>query len=215
MFLPRSCHLSQGVLVCSPTPHHLSWGEETRTPLDCHPEKLACLMAWLNILTGGSQYKSLKPIEHSSWWGRLCYSNDRNRRLEARTAQSSGRKAKPKVSLELPTGGLNLTTELWRWAADLGLAWEWRPKTRRPFSRGVSVFTASKRPTDKIPLKVEVMKTHAKAFWPAVSHQTLSCLRGQVLFLNKQKDVVSWSTQSFQEEPQGTTIRHWGRTHVL
>lgn len=83
-------------------PRHLSWEEETRTPLDCHPGKLACLVAWLNILTGGSQYKSLKPIEHSSWWGRLCYSNDRNRRLEARTAQSSGRKAKPKVSLELP-----------------------------------------------------------------------------------------------------------------
>lgn len=75
--------------------------------------------------------------------------------------------------------------------------------TRRPFSRGVSIFTASKRPTDTIPLKVEVTKTHAKASWPAVSHQTLSCLRGQVLFLNKQKDVVSWSTPELSGRAPG------------
>lgn len=97
---PRSCQEP-----CAPPPH-LSWEEQTRTPLDFHPEKLACLVAWLNILTEGSRCKSLKPTEHSSWWGCLCCSHDRNQRLEAKTAQSPGRKAKPKVSLELPTGGV-------------------------------------------------------------------------------------------------------------
>lgn len=71
------------------------------------------------------------------------------------------------------------------------------------FSCGVSVFTTSKRPTDKTPLKVEVTKTHAKTSWPAVSHQTLSYLRGQVLFLNKQKDVASWSTPELSGRAPG------------